>query len=211
MNADRAGGSGTSRFAAALPDAISASLFLLAWFFPLLLGPLWIKNLVASLALEFATVHSSGVLGATVADPDATRARKTSVLLRFGAFYLAVVAAFCVAFGAWWPVAAFAWLLAAKLAVVWIEPLPGAEERSRQATFTLASMALFLVAAPALAVMPVPEFGIDAAVREAAGLPAGTDWDGFPHRAVAFGALYFGVLAWTKARWRPGSGVRIGR
>lgn len=211
MSMPRARGPGAGRIAAAVPDAISAVLCLLAWWFPLLLGAAWVKNLVASLALEFATVHSSGVIGTTLADPRATRARKVSVLLRFGAFYLALVAAFCWGFGGWWPVAAFAWLLAAKLFVIWLEPLPTAEERSRQATFTLASVAMFLVAAPVLSMLPVPEFGIDAGVRAAAGLPPGTDWDAVPHRAAAFGVLYFGVLAWTKARWRPGSGVKLGR
>lgn len=197
------------RIAAAVPDVISCTVYLVAWFLPLALGAVWVKNLMASMALEFAIVHSSGLIGTTLADPRSTRRAKASVLLRFGTLYLLIVAAFCIAFETWWPLAAFAWLLAAKIAVIWLSPLPTHVEQSRQWTLTLASLAVFLVGAPVISGLPVPEFGIDAAVREAAGLPAGTDWDDTPHRVMAFGALYFAVQAWVKWRWRPGQGVQI--
>jgi len=198
-----------NRLASAVPDAVWCGICLLVWFFPMTLGAAWIKSLMATIALEFAILHSNGVMLRTLADPHATHGRKASVLLRFGAFYSLMVAAFCVAFETWWPVVTFACLLAGKVVSIWQSRLPSHEEQSRQWTITLVSVALFLIGVPLVAQLPVPEFGIDAVARAAADLPAGTDWDDTAHRVIAFGTLYFAVQAWTKWRWRPGGGVKI--
>ena len=191
------------RAVAALPDALSCAVFLLVWTSPGMLGAVWVKNLMVTMLLEFLTVHSGGFIGTTLANPDASRLLKTKVVLGFGSFYLLFAGAFSLAFDAWWPLAVFAWLLLAKLAIVWLAPVPTAQEQQRQTMFTAASVGGYVIGVFLTTLLPVPQLGIDDAVAEAAAIPGSGLWVDEPHRVVAFGALYFGFMAWVKWRWRP--------
>jgi hypothetical protein len=202
----RGGDHPIGRVAAALPDALSSAVFLLVWIAPGVLGPIWVKNLMVTMLLEFLTVHSGGFIGTTVANPDASRASKTKVVLGFGSFYLLFAGAFSLAFEAWWPIAVFAWLLLAKLAVVWLAPLPTAQEQARQAAFTGFAIAGYVVGVMLTSILPVPRSGIDEAMATAAAIPGSGLWVDEPHRVIAFGALYFGFMAWAKWSWMPTSG-----
>ncbi len=191
----------------ALPDAISCTLFMLAWIAPGVLGAVWVKNLMITMLLEFLTVHSGGFIGTTVANPEASRSTKTKVVLGFGSFYLLFAGGFSLAFDAWWPILVFAWLLLAKLGMVWLSPVPTAQEQARQATFTGLAIAAYVIGVFLTSLLPVPRFGIDAAVVQAAAIPGSGLWVEEPHRVIAFGALYFGLMAWAKWSWHPGMGM----
>ncbi len=210
MNTAR-GGHPVGRIAAALPDAFSCAVFLLVWIGPLTLGAVWVKNLMITMLLEFLTVHSGGFIGTTLASDSATRATKSKVVVGFGAFYLLFAGAFSLAFEAWWPVAVFAWLLLAKFALVWLAPLPGPAERQRQGYLVGASVVGYIGGVFLTLFLPLPELGIDASVREAAAIPGSGAWVDEPHRVVAFGALYFGFMAWAKWHWQPGNPVPAAR
>jgi hypothetical protein len=205
----RAGDHPVGRLVAALPDAVSSAVFLLVWIAPGVLGPEWVKNLMITMLLEFLTVHSGGFIGTTVADPGVSRQRKTRVVLGFGSMYLLFAGAFSLAFSAWWPLLVFVWLLLAKLGVVWLAPVPTAQEHARQTAFTAASIAGYVIGAMLTSFLPLPRLGIDAAVVEAAAIPGSGLWVDEPHRVVAFGALYFGFMAWNKGHWRPGRDVQV--
>ncbi len=205
----RSGDHPVGRMVAALPDIVSAATFLLVWIAPLTLGAEWVKNLMVTMLLEFLTVHSSGIIGTTVSDPKATRLRKTRVVLGFGTFYLLFAGAFSLAFDAWWPILVFCWLLLSKLAVVWLAPMPTHDEQSRQATFTMIAVVGYVIGAIVTATMPLPQFGIDEAVRTAAAIPGSGVWVDEPHRVIAFGVAYFALQAWAKWRWKPGWGVQV--
>lgn len=189
---------------AALPDAMSASLFLLVWIAPGVLGAVWVKNLMVTMLLEFLTVHSGGFIGTTVANPQASRWTKTKVVLGFGCLYLLFAGAFSLAFEAWWPIAVFAWLLLAKLGVVWLAPVPTAQEQARQTTFTAYAIGGYVIGVMLTSILPVAQFGIDATVAEAAAIPGSGLWVDEPHRVIAFGAFYFALMAWAKGSWKPG-------
>jgi hypothetical protein len=209
VNVARGGDHPVGRIIAALPDAVSCAMFLVCWFAPLTFGPAWVKNLMIVMLMEFLTVHSGGFIGGTLADPKSTRLRKSQVLLGLGSFYLLFAGAFSLAFEAWWPLLAFCWLLLSKLAVVWLAPLPSGNEQSRQATFAMIAVVTYVLGAVATTVLPLPRFGIDDAVREAAAIPGSGAWVEEPHRVIAFGAIYFAVQAWAKWRWQPGWGVQV--
>lgn len=199
----RGGEHPVGRLLAALPDALSCAMFMLVWIAPGVLGAVWIKNLMVTMLLEFLTVHSGGFIGTTLANPDASRGTKTRVVLGYGSLYLLFAGVFSLVFEAWWPIAVFAWLLLAKLAVVWLAPVPTAQEQARQAAFTGYAVGAYVLGAMLTSILPLPRFGIDAAAVEAAAIPGRGLWVEEPHRVVAFGALYFGVMAWVKWRWRP--------
>lgn len=206
----RAGDHPIGRMVAALPDLVSCATFLLVWIAPGVLGAAWVKNLMVTMLLEFLTVHSGGFIGTTLANPDASRWTKTKVVLGFGSFYLLFAGAFSLAFEAWWPIAVFGWLLLAKLAVVWLAPVPTAQEQARQSMFTAYAIGGYVLGVMLTSILPLPRFGIDEAVVNAAAIPGSGLWVDEPHRVVAFGALYFGFMAWAKASWRPPSGPAKG-
>lgn len=203
MSAPR-GGHRIGQAIAALPDAISSAVFLAVWIAPGLLGAVWVKNLMVTMLLEFLTVHSGGFIGTTVANPDASRWTKTKVVLGFGCFYLLFAGAFSLAFEAWWPLLVFGWLLLAKLGVVWLSPVPTTQEQARQTTFTGYAIGGYVIGVMLTSILPVPQLGIDDAVAAAAAIPGSGLWVDEPHRVVAFGALYFGFMAWAKWSWKPG-------
>jgi hypothetical protein len=49
-------------------------------------------------------------------------------------------------------------------------------------------------------ILPVPQFGITSAVRADLDLPGSGHWISHPESVIAFGALYFGFMAYAK--WR---------
>lgn len=207
MSAKRNGDHSVGRALSALPDLVSCSMFLLAWIAPMALGAIWIKNLMITMILEFLSVHSGGFIGTALVDPGKSRANKTRIVLVFGLFYMLFAAAFSLAFEAWWPAAVFAWLLLAKFAQIWLVPLPGPVERTRQTFFIGFGVLCYVLGVFATTFLPLPTLGIDADVRAAAAIPGSGLWVDEPHRVIAFGALYFGAMAWAKWRWRPGTGL----
>jgi hypothetical protein len=185
------------RFFAALPDAISASVFVAAWLYPLRWGTPLVGNLVLVMLLEFLLVHSSGFLGMTMLDDSASRLRKTLVVLGFGVFYMAFVLAFAFIFERTWAIAAFSWLLVSKLATIWFGP--GTADSERQQALWGVSVVCYVLGAFVTAIAPLPRFGITPEVVGQLGLPGSGLWVEQPHTVMAFGALYFGMLA--AAKW----------
>ncbi len=192
------------RAVAAVPDAANAVFFAWVWLFPLSVGAGWVKSLMIVMLLEFLVVHSSGFIGMTVVDPGKSRKLKAGVIAGFGAFYLLFAGAFSLAFGEWWPLAAFGWLLVGKFALVLFAPVPGAQERARQGYLMATSLAGYVGGVFLTSLLPMPQLGVDDAVRAAAGIPGSGLWVDEPERVLAFGVLYFGLMAWARWAWVPG-------
>lgn len=182
---------------AALPDALSAGVFLAAWLFPLHWGNALVGNLLLVMLLEFIVVHSSGFLGMTVLDTSASRARRVLAVLGFGAFYLSFVLAFAFIFQRTWAIWAFSWLLVSKLASIWFEP--STAESARQQQLWALSAVCYVLGAFATTLLPLPRLGITPEVVSQLGLPGSGLWVEQPQKVVAFGLLYFGLLA--AAKW----------
>ncbi len=185
------------RLFAALPDSISAVVFLAAWLFPLRWGNALVSNLLLVMLLEFIVVHSSGFLGMTVLDGSASRSRKVLAVLGFGVFYLCFVLAFAFIFQRTWAIWAFSWLLLSKLATIWFEP--STAESTRQQQLWALSAVCYVLGAFATTLLPLPRLGLTSEVVSQLGLPGSGLWVEQPHKVVAFGLLYFGLLA--AAKW----------
>jgi hypothetical protein len=198
-----------------LPDAVSAGFFVIVWRWPFAFGALSVQTAMLTMLLEFFLVHATGFFTVFVNAGDVSRWKKVAALLALSCFYFLMLSAFALAFHAWWPVLAFAWLLAGKLAWVWANPRGDEAATGRQMAAWAGSVALFLGGTALTAMADVPRWGMTAALQPGFGLDmrsAGI-WESQPHRVVAFGALYFAVtgvakllsLLWGDARLKRGA------
>jgi hypothetical protein len=112
-----------------------------------------------------------------------------------------------LAFDAWWPVWSFLWLLIGKWIGVIVRPKHASEELGKQAGIWLSSVALFLLAVIATAILPIPALGISSDVLQTLNLPGSGLWVEKPQTVVCAGFVYFAGLAWVK--WRDRSSAYV--
>jgi len=188
-----------ARFASALPDLGAAWLFAWCWKNPL--G--WTPNLTASLAqvmlMQFFVVHSSVFLSALVSAEDASRRARAIAAVILIAFYIPVAGGFAWFHDAWWPFAAFAWLLLSQLIVGLLGRGPAEFEKKRLRYYWGNGAAFYIVFVFVAVFLPMPRFGFSD-VR--------VPWSGWkipPQEVIAWGFLYFSALAalklFEKAEW----------
>ena len=189
------------RFLAALPDAVSALAFACLWAFPLAFGESGVRKGMLVMLVEFILIHSTAFLGAMAFAESASRTRRVAMLAGFALLYLGFIAAFSLAFDAWWPFLAFGWLLLGKLRIVFHARADSASG-GVQAIWALSALA-YLGAVFATVFLPLPRLGLAEAVLPQLRLPGSGLWVEQPHRVVAAGMLYFGLLAWIKWRGVP--------
>jgi hypothetical protein len=191
------------RALAALPDAASATVFMALWIAPLAFGGSGVRNAMLVMLVEFILVHATGFLGVAAFAGNASRLRKVGMLAGFGVLYLVFIAAFSSAFDAWWPFLAFGWLLLGKLGIVFgARDAAGLSARDAPQAWAMSALA-YIVAVFATLFLPLPRLGLEQAVLEPLQLPGSGVWVEQPHRVIAAGALYFGMMAWVK--WRAAS------
>ena len=198
----------TQRWLAALPDAVTAGFFLLLWLVPQWLWADALRTGLLMMLVEFILVHATGFLGSmAMVNADDTGRRLKPILL-FACFYLLFIAAWSWSFQAWWPLLAFAWLVAGKLVLAW-QPLADADKAERLRSEWGISVLAYLGGVFITMLLPLPRLGLSGTVVAAADLPGSGEWVDKPHTVVAFGLLYFGVLAISKLRgWTlPGKPV----
>lgn len=193
------------RLLAALPDALTALFFLAIWLQPRAFGDNGVRNGMLIMLVEFILVHASGFLGAKLFSDGTNRSRKLLALLGFGLFYLVFIAAFSWSFKQWWPFVAFAWLMAAKFVHVLSAHLSTEDRKKRMATEWGIGVLAYLLGVFATSLLPVPRLGITAEIVRSLDLPGTGLWISEPQRVIAFGVIYFGILAWTKSRAREPS------
>lgn len=202
--------SGAAFWLPLLPDALTCAFFLVVWSHPLAFGPLSVKTAMLTMLLEFFLVHATGFFAAFANDRDGSKWKRIGALLGLSTFYVAMIGAFAHSFGQWWPLAAFGWLLAGKIAWVLTNPPGDDDAMFRQMATWAGSVVLFLGGVVATSVMDVPRWGMTEALQPGFGLDMASEglWESQPHRVVAFGALYFGatfvarVLLGLADRWR---------
>jgi hypothetical protein len=187
------------RLASAVPDSVAAGFFLILWVAPGLLGPKSLNTGLLIMLVEFVLIHASGMTGGIMLSPKLAPMQKLKVLLGFAAFYLIFILTFCFAFKAWWPLAAFAVLLLGKASLAFDRELPNAERQHRMSSGWALSCGAYLGGVFLTLFLPVPRLGLTSAVVAEAGLTGSGHWIDHPQTVVAFGVIYFGFLAWTKA------------
>jgi hypothetical protein len=186
------------RLLSALPDAITACGCAIVWIAPLALGPDAVKTVLLMMLMEFILVHATGFFIGTVAG-GGSGARRVGTLLGFSLFYLLFVVAFAWSFHAWWPVAAFLWLLVGKIAWTLADPRGREEETQRQMGAWAFSLLAYIGSVFAGLFLPLPALGLDAATVAGLHLPASGEWIEHPHVAVASAVIYYAALAAFKA------------
>lgn len=200
---------------AALPDGLTAAMFLLVWIHPFVFGALSVKTAMLTMLVEFFLIHATGfftAMGGNARVPD--RLRRTMLWVLSG-FYVLMIGVFSFAFGEWWPLLAFAWLVVGKLA--WIRRSDAGDDAMMWKMAAWAgSVAAYLFAVAMTAMLPLPRFGMtaDKVPLFGFGEEMSGAWVEEPHTVVAMGVLYFSLLCAAKllaARWqsRRASGVGV--
>lgn len=187
---------------AALPDGITAAGFALVWLFPFALDELSVKTALLVMLLEFFLIHATGFFTAIGGSPKIRRVWRMLAMAGLTLLYLAMVGAFAWSFGETWPVLAFLWLAVGKAAWAWgTRPGAGAGGDDAMAMPMVAwagSVVAYLFGAFATLLLPLPRLGMTQEVQPRFGLEGGGVWIEEPHRVVAFGLVYFGLLCAAK-------------
>jgi hypothetical protein len=193
-----------ARLCAVAPDVATATLYVWTWIDPLHFSDSMVKSLLMMMMMEFLVVHSGAFIGLTVLSDTATRGQKTAVIAGFGAFYMLFAGAFSLAFHRWWPALSFVWLLAAKFAMVWLTPLPPADEVQRVKTLWGLSVVAYLGSVFAGIFIPLPALGITADIVPKLGLVGSGLWIDRPQTVIFSGTIYFALVAWSRWAYRSG-------
>lgn len=142
--------------------------------------------------IEFVTVHSSAMLGATWAGEESRDKRLRTVGV-MTVLYALLVAAFSSGFGTWAPFFGF-WILSAnRLLSMLVGGRPGPEARKEAERSWARAVALYLFGAFGVTFLPVPRLGLKPEVMSDIDLAGSGLWVDEPWRVLAFGALYFGL------------------
>lgn len=179
------------RLVAAGPDAVTAAVFLALWISPFAFGESGVRNALLVMLIEFVLVHAAGFLGILLLNPATPRGRRVLALAGFAGFYLLFVGAFMFAFGEWWPALVFGWLVLAKFGAI----VTGRGAGEAQTAVWGMSALIYLLGVFATILLPLPRLGVGAEVVGQLGLPGSGLWVEQPHRVLAFGFLYFALLA----------------
>jgi len=118
------------RLLAALPEAITAAAFLIAWVTPTRFGPNYVRDLTLVMAMEFIVIHSS-IFYAVIAGVDIARGKRIAWLAGLSCMYLVFVFGFAVEYKSSWPIFAFAWLFASRFLQVLVSPVPSEVQAKR--------------------------------------------------------------------------------
>lgn len=189
-------GNTANRVLAALPDAVTSAIFLVAWIAPSQLGPVWVKNLMLTMLIEFVVMHSGAFYAAIASSTAASRVGRSLFLLGLTAFYGIFIAAFSFAFKSTWPLFAFAWLFVSRFAALWTNPNPAKRDLLSRAW--MASVIYYLLGVFATIFIPLPKFGLTTDFVASMQLSGSGLWIEKPQTMIVFGALYFGALAHFK-------------
>lgn len=191
---------------AALPDGITALMFVAVWLFPFVFGALSVKTAMLTMLVEFFLIHATGFFTAIANQPRSDRRLRIGGVLGLSLFYLLMVGVFAWSFGEWWPLLAFAWLAIGKVVWIWRSAPPSDDDTGWQMAAWAGSVVAYLFACFATVIAPVPRLGMSADLQPMFGFDdsQGGLWVEEPQRVVAMGAIYFALLCAAKllaARW----------
>jgi len=192
----------------ALPDFAMGAVYLITWIDPNALGDdRMVKHLVSVVLLEFIIIHSSAFMGVT-AISDLSRWKKVRAILGLALMYSIFAGAFSLGFKSWWPITAFWALTLNRLLPVILGVVPNDRQKALIQMGWAGTACMYLIFIFLTILIPSPRFGITEKVVALQDLSAGSEdpgiWQTEPHRAIAFGFLYFtavGLLELSTARW----------
>lgn len=123
------------------------------------------------------------------------------------AMYTLFVLMFMWVFRQWWPLFVFGWLLLGKFSRVLFGAATPSQDAAAQRVLWGTSAAAYVLGVLVTVMLPMPRLGVVQEVIPQLGLTGSGLWVDEPHRLLAFGFLYFTVLATAKLLHR-GAHVR---
>lgn len=187
----------------ALPDFGFAGVFLVTWIRPSTFGPFMVKWLLVVMLVEFIIIHSAAFMG-VVGFAAGTRAVRSLRIAGLGAFYTLFAGAMSWVFRSWFPITAFWGQTLNRLLGVILGQGQDVGQKAVVMAGWAASTVFYLLGCFATILLPIPRLGITSAVVAAQRIPGGGLWVEHPEKVIAFGAIYFGLTAWseiTSHRW----------
>lgn len=198
---------------AALPDAATAVGMGLAWAMPKVVGIPFVRAMFVTFLLEFLAIHAGGMLAGGVPSKNPSNGPKSAkqaavsvpepparalavTLAGFALFYLVFAATFSLVFGMWWALVSFAFLLLAKMMPLLTRA--SSETDTHGGAIWATSVFLYIATVFATLFLPIPELGLDDAMRASLELPGTGVWIDDPERALSAGLIYFVLMAWTR-------------
>jgi len=192
------------RLMSATPEIVASATYFAAWFAPASLAPGLPKALVLGMLVEFLVVHSGGFLAGWMEHGGESVRKALPRMLALAALYLVFSAGFALGFESWTPVWVMGWLIGSRVLTILVDRRERRDEIDRQRALWILGAVLYLLLAFVCTLLPLPRFGVDGAARDAMDLPGSGIWIDDPHRPLAMGAFYFGLLAWAELKaWGP--------
>ncbi|TNJ33766.1 hypothetical protein [Arenimonas terrae] len=191
---------------AAVPDGITALMFAVVWCFPFAFGALSVKTAMLTMLVEFFLIHATGFFTALDGNSRVPARLRIGSLAGLSLFYVLMIGAFAWAFGEWWPLLAFAWLVVGK--VLWARGDEAGDDATMWKMAAWAgSVAAYLFAVAVTSIVPLPRLGMREELQPRFGFGDSMSgaWVEQPQSVVAMGVLYFGLLCAAKvlaARWQ---------
>lgn len=184
---------------ASIPDTITAAFYFTAWVAPALLGPQWVRNLLAAIVIEFLVMHASALYGFGIARRDDRLARRATILGVLTAAYLVPITAIAIFMQTVAPVLSFIWLFTSRFAFILLNPATAAEETRRVQRLWVVSIVTYLVGVVLANKLPLPALGLTPDFVASLSISGHPDPNAQPPQlTIAFGLLYFLVQAGAK-------------
>ena len=180
----------------ALPDAITASLFLATWIAPRLFSPEQIVSVQAIMGMEFLVMHSGIILYiATQAAPN--KGVNTPLLLVIPIYLLFALMLASGTHNIWlfWM---FVWLQGNRLWAMSRLKVSESERAKTALGLSCIGMVFWMLCLMVSVVLPLPPFGLSRQVMESMQLTPFVPKS--PYALQMFGLLYFGLRAAFKLR-----------
>ena len=183
---------------AALPDAVTSAVFLCTWIVPGWLGYPRVRDLMLLMPIEFVVMHSSGFTAAIFAMKDLSRFKRALSLTGLTAFYMIFILGFSLAFDSTWPIWGFVWLFVSRFLQLFTSDTQAPTKILRMFGAWVVSAIAYLGGVFATVLLPLPRLGITPEVVDGLHLSGSGLWIEKPWTVLAFGTLYFALLAGSK-------------
>ena len=187
------------RLFAALPDTITAVIFLTAWIAPSRLGPEQIIALMLTMVIELLVMHSGSFYAMVMGDNEPRMFMRAVMLVVLSIFYLLFVLFIASIMDSLWLLCAFAWLLLGRFLHLFAVPTQNRKaDAARLRSLWLVSMLTCFGGALLITILQPPALGITPEVTTSLHLSGNAGVVHKPYLVLAFGVLYFGLQAWAK-------------
>ena len=174
-------------------DVWFALVFLITWIAPGTFGARTVHHLTFVMVLEFIIVHASGFMGA-LANRESIRSVRAGQFFGLITLYTVFALSFSSMYGNLWPLFAFWTLMLSRFPAVVLRPPDFNGQFVLMANWA-GMVFLYVMGVFLTAVAPIPRLGVTPEVVALQEFGIGGLWPEEPHRALAFGTLYFTGLA----------------